>query len=254
MDPNEVISEHQNVLVAIAKANGVVCLSQYNECTIAGKNPLEFLGLAGKTRQRLKSSGSVEWDWITEDILGNASSDIAFSLKNMHLYRPGINDYTNLTAIQGGSLPLEKQSISDKRYLYFAGVGLEKVYAYWARIGDLLNLAFNLKLKGMSLTFIEVIKKLDKNGISSIHLQWLKDFVASDYASLSSKRKMVVHTKGLDSYFRKCYLEGGHKKGLQYWVDLQAEKEGLISFISDQLKLTIKGFEETVLLIAEKAD
>jgi len=247
------INNYEQILSDIAKYEGIICLQQYAECQFNGKNALQFLDLASNTRQKLKAAGSVDWDWITNDLINSASPDIAFSLKNVYLYFPGINDFTKKVISAGDQLiPTYYQTFADKRFLYFAGVTIEKLYAFWDRIGDLLCLAFGLDIQQDRVYFGSVIDKLIEK-ISSPHLAWLKDFKNTKYSDLNEKRKRVVHYHGLYSYFYKEWLNGiSQKKDDSFWISLQKGKQDLPFFLKEHLHLTIKGFEETVLLISEK--
>ena len=247
------INDHEQILKDIAKHEGIICLQQYAECQFNGKNALQFLDLVSNTRQKLKTAGSADWDWITNDLINSASPDIAFSLKNVYLYFPGINNFTKGVIPAGDQrIPIYYQALADKRFLYFAGVTIEKLYAFWDRIGDLLCLAFGLDIQPDRVYFGLVVDKLIEK-ISSSHLIWLKDFKDTKYSDLNEKRKRVVHYHGLYSYFYKEWLNGiFQKKDDLFWLALQKEKQDLPSFLKEHLHLTIKGFEEAVLLISEK--
>ncbi len=254
IDRSNLIGDYQNSLVEIAEKEGIVALSQFKECLFDGKHALELLRLAEPVRQDLKIKGSNDFDWIMDDIISDISSDIVFSLKNAYLYRPGINDFTHMRSIEGQEFPIYEQTLEDKRYLYFCGVALEKIYAYWDRIGDILNLTFELGFPVDRVYFNCVMKKLEESGMVSENLIWLCSFKDGDYKDFSAKRHDIVHHRGLQSYFRKQHLLGvSQKEGAQYWVDLQNEKWNFVDLLKEQQKLTIEGFEQTILLIASKS-
>lgn len=247
------IGDYQASLVEIAQREGVVALSQYKECLFDGKHALELLQLADPVRQALKAGGSNDFDWIMDDLINDASSEVAFSLKNAYLYQPGINDFTQMESIAGQQFPVYMQTLEDKRYLYFCGVALEKIYAFWDRIGDILNLTFDLGFPVDRVFFDRVISSLVKKGLVSESLDWLRDFKDGAYQDFGAKRHDVVHHRGLQSYFRKQHLLGVSRKvGLEYWDKLQHEKQEYAAYLNGQRSLTIEGFSKTVYLIAEK--
>lgn len=251
------MNEHEDILNQIARREGLLSLNQFNDCKFDGRNAWELITLAAKTRQRLKAGGSVEWDWIADDLVNEVQTDIVYSLKNVYLYLPGINDFTKEnTMTPYGNFPRYSQTLEDKRFLYFSGVCLEKLYAFWDRIGDLLCLAFGLPFESEKIYFAPVIDNLvSRSEIASSHLDWLKSFKADGYYRLNAKRKRVVHTRGLQSHFRKQHLIGClNKVDADFWWNLQAEKVGLPQFLKEQLLLTIDGFEQAVMFISNMED
>jgi len=234
----------------IASREGLICLDQHALNIFSGQNALQLLTVAEKTRARIKA----DWDWITMDLVNQASSDIVFSLKNVYFYHPDINNFINEAFKHEDGLVVftYSQTLEDKRYLYFVGITLEKLYSFWDRIGDLINIACSLGFPEDSVYFANVIDRLYKLHSTSPNAQWLKDFKDSDYTKLNQKRKLVVHHRGLYSHFLKAHLQGmAHNEPLQYWKELQKEKDEYPEFLKNQLKQTIIGFEKMVLLFKE---
>lgn len=253
IDQSALIGDYQASLVEIAQREGIIALSQYKECIFDGKHALELLQLADPVRQALKANGSNDFDWIMDDLINDASSEVAFSLKNAYLYQPGINNFTQMESIAGQQFPIYRQTLEDKRYLYFCGVALEKIYAFWDRIGDILNVTFNLGFPVDRVFFDRVINRLVEKGVVSGNLDWLRDFKDGTYQAFGARRHEVVHHRGLQSYFRKQHILGvSQKAGLEYWEKLQREKQEYAEYLNDQRSLTIEGFSKTVYLIAEK--
>ena len=249
----------EETLREIALKEKLFSLGDFDLCKFGDKNSLQVLSLAEATRQRIKASGSAEWDWITTDLINAASSNIVFSLKNVFYYLPGINNLAREyveDSDYGLILPTYHQTTSDLRYLYYVSVTFEKLYAYWDRIGDLFDLVFDVIKNKDGIYFPVVVDALTaKFKSQSANMQWLQDFAKNEYSqSLNKYRKRIVHIRSLNQDFLEGVLTANFREKeecLKYLDGLQKEREGFALLLKDQLHLTIVGFECAINLINE---
>lgn len=189
-----------------------------------------------------------------DDLISSISQDIKFSLGNVYLYKElGINNFLNeyITTPQGETIFTYRQTLGDRRFFFYVSVCFEKLYNFWDRIGDLLSLALDLKIEPKEIYFPRVIKEIEKLNSQSVNFKFLKEFSEKEYQDILNRiRKLIVHYRQKDTYFRFAWLKNlGNKEAI---TRLQEEKNKLPNLLRDQMILTIKGFESAALLIHEK--
>lgn len=246
------IQEYQQKLYEIYLRENLICLSDWELVKFDGKNALQFVSEnCSSVRSRVNSEGI--FDLITDDLISSISQDIKFSLGNIYLYKElGINDFLNeqLTTPQGKTVFTYRQSLGDRRFFFYVSVGFEKLYNFWDRIGDLLCLSLDLDIETRSIYFPTVIKKIEESNFSSENFEFLKNFSEGEYKEVLNRlRKLIVHYRQKDTYFRFEWMK--HINDKEAIEKLQQEKDELPELLKKQMKLTIKGFESTILLIKE---
>lgn len=238
----EFIKEYQQKLNHIYLKENLVCLSD-EDLVFNNKSSLQFISdNCSAIRNKVNSEGI--FDTISNDLIFSISQDIKFSLGNAYLYKElGINNFLNEYTTH--------QTLADRRFFFYVNVCFEKLYNFWDRIGDLLSLSLNLKIKLKEIYFSRVIKEIEKLNFQSVNFKFLKKFSESEYQEILNRiRKLIVHYRQKDTYFRFEWLKNIDNK--EAIIKLQEEKDKLPNLLKDQMDLTIKGFENAILLIHKK--
>lgn len=158
--------------------------------------------------------------------------------------------------IQGIMTPTYFRKLSEVRFFYFVNATFEKLYNYWDRIGDLLELAFGLSIAARHVYFSTVIQELQNRGVMlSPHGVWLKNFYDNEYQSVLNPRRIkIVHHRQDDTSFMFDWLRcistpsGCSPETVR---GLQEQKVAIPGLLKRQLDLANEGFEHAILLIKE---
>lgn len=166
----------------------------------------------------------------------------------MYLYRPYINN-----PIQDGHpigdmmLYPNLQNREAKRYSMFSAIVAEKIYNYWDRIGDLIATYFPDLIKPSAADFARAIDIIPKSYQENANNQWLKNFKENQYKELNTKRRQYVHYKTADTQFKHEHLM--KSTDIVEMEKLVFDRNDLADYYKEQHKLTLLGFEKTMLLI-----
>ena len=186
-------------------------------------------------------------NFLLDDIL-NCSKDLKFCIGNLFLYKPYINNPLNAVERIGDMEMFPNyQNIFDRRYNIYSSITPEKLYNYWDRIGDLINLVFNVIENETKIYFTSVINCLPDIVRTSDNYRWLIEFKEHDFTIFNRMRKNVVHYQQLETQYAGRHLDAAFNR--EAMERLQAEKESYPNFYKEQLAKTITGFEKTIKLI-----
>lgn len=248
------INEYQQKLNEIYNKEKLICLSDWELVKFGDKNALQFISdNCSAVRNKVNSEGI--FDIVADDLISSISQDIKFSLGNVYLYKElGINNFLNehIITLQGETIFTYQQTFGDRRFFFYVSVCFEKLYNFWDRIGDLLALTLDLKIEPKEVYFPRVIKEIEKLKHQSVNFKFLKNFSESEYQDILNRiRKLIVHYRQKDTYFRDAWLKNLNNK--EAIKTLQQEKDELPGLLKDQMRLTIDGFKSTILLINERS-
>ena len=226
----EFIREYQQKLNDIYQKEKLVCLSDWELLKFNDKNALQFISDNCSTvRNKVNSDGS--FDTIVYDLISSISQDVKFSLGNVYLYKElGINNFLDeyTTTPHGETIFTYRQTLGDRRFFFYVSVCFEKLYNFWDRIGDLLSVALDLEIEQKEIYFPRVIKEIEKLHPQSANFQSLKKFSESEYQDILNKiRKLIVHYRQKDTYFRFAWLKNINNE--EAVRKLQQEKKNLLS-------------------------
>lgn len=211
------------------------------------KNSLHFASeILGKPR-----SINININYIDNiDDICRCSQDLQYLIGEIINLRPYLSNYTSHPQyIKGHVYYYCEVSFIDKRFFFLCGVMLETLYNYWDKLGDLLAEYYPTKLNPTKIFFKDVICKISGPLNQSKNFQWLESFSDKEFKELNSRRIAVVHYKNIESEFHKLYSSFKDKKS--DLENLQKEKIEIVDFLENQIKLTFKGYECTLLLIDE---
>lgn len=178
-----------------------------------------------------------EFDFITKDI--------KYITGFLYLLRPHIN---NTYEDRG----YYHQTIEDHRYLMFANFGLQSVYNFWDRLGDLLFLFFETGLSHDQVYFGRVM--------NNMHSQWkqtqtytdLKNLYDQEVKAFLDSRHEAVHHFQLECKFYWGNVE--FNNDLNKLKELNEEKTSYPEKMNNSLDNCVKAFKLTIDLICELPD
>ena len=134
--------------------------------------------------------------------------------------------------------------------MLFAGICFEKLYNFWDRIGDFLNLCYQLNIPQKKIFLEKVMKQLSKIKGTSNNYVRLKEIYEKEYKDyLNVNRIKIVHYHQLDTYYWFEWVQ--HYDNFEYMKKLQFEKDQLPEKLNYQLSKTVKAFEFAVRLVSE---
>jgi|SRR5579872_3782358 len=248
------LDDYEQALQKIYEKENLICLSDFNNLKFNGKNSLEFSQLISKTRAEKNTNENI--DLMIHDLINSISPNIKFALGNACLYFPLANNFSReFTTIEGQNIPTYYQTLGDKRFFFYLNATFEKLYNFWDRIGDLLAMAFDLKIPEREIYFSSVINALNQKSIRSENLDWLNIFMQNDFNGFINRLRIkIVHYRQKDTYFFMEYLKSfsdEYRNDPNFISELQREKELYIPKFKEQLNLANIGFEKTIRLIKE---
>ncbi|MCD9015193.1 Cthe_2314 family HEPN domain-containing protein [Parachryseolinea silvisoli] len=179
------------------------------------------------------------------------SNDLKYVTGILYILRPFIVN----TQASGGTY---HQTLEDRRYLEYANFGLQIIYNFWDRIGDLLHLYFDTSFPITNVIFGKILSQIkDPYNSDPSHIlndpiyKQLKDLYDTDLKAILKERNNAVH------HFQ---LEAQHYWGnLEYRndprnVDLNTTKQRYPDFFKKHLELFFQGFELALKLIDQLPD
>ena len=140
---------------------------------------------------------------------------------------------------------------SSSRFDSYSDIVAEKLYAYWTRIGHLLNRYLPKPLKDNSVDFSRVIDQYTDKMQAYHHnpgYMWLKEFKDKQQRELNEERSIIVHHTTNRTGF--AY---DHRKDFDYdrLKELMDERRSRPGFFKEHLRLSLVALEKALDLIAE---
>ncbi|MCK5122538.1 MAG: hypothetical protein KAQ87_00050 [Candidatus Pacebacteria bacterium] len=247
------LQEYEKELKEISIKENLFCLNDFEKVEFDKKNSLGFASTISETRKKFNNKG--DFDLLIHDLIYSVPSDIKFSLSNVFLYSKYANNFLKeiVRCSDKTQLSTYFKKREDKRFFYYVNSTFEKLYNFWDRIGDLLELSFNINLPEKSIYFPKVINELNKRQLESNNFSWLKDFKNGDYKNYLNKYRIkIVHYRQQDTYFFFEWLNSMPKSNhLEIIAKLQEEKDRIPVLLKKQLNNTNQGFENTIRLIKD---
>ena len=245
---HKAIWDYQKVIIEIYKEKELKSLAgPKREFDVNGRQILEWFFTV--VRKGQNKYNTFNFHKCFDDLIFTSDEIIHFTAL-LYLYAPYMNN-----PIQEGfwfvnrMLYPNRQNLEAKRFSMFVNTVNEKVYNYWDRIGDLIATYFPDKIDPKRVFFPTAIDIIPDKFHESSNYKWLKQFRDNEYKAMNEKRKEIVHYLTVDTDFRHKHVSNSSNK-----TELEKiikERDDLPDFFKDQIKLTLDGFEKTVLLIEE---
>jgi hypothetical protein len=179
------------------------------------------------------------------DELNFITMDIKYITGMLFLLRP----YINNTYEDDGYY---HQTNEDHRYLMFANFGLQSVYNFWDRLGDLLFLFFETGLKPDQVYFGRVMNNMAPKWKVTKPYIALKELYDQEVKSFLDTRHEAVHHFQLECKFYWGNVEYNNNRSKL--KELNEEKYSYADKMSNSLGNCAKAFKMTIDLIGELPD
>jgi len=248
MDSNELILALQRKIIEIYKEQNLIPIRGENDNYLLNdKNIIKWFR-AVTTPNSKKYNLQLTYFNLLNDLL-ICSDEMIYFTAHLFLYKPYINNPLEISQeINGVEIFPNYQNIEAKRYNMFVDIVSQKTYNFWDRIGDLIASFFPDKIKPHGVYFPAAIDCIPKEFHISHNFEWLNNFKQTEYSKLNSFRKQIVHYTTTDTDFRQKHIFVKNRAEME---NLQFERERIPEYYKNQIKLTIEGFEKSLLLLEE---
>ena len=242
-NPNLINLFHQKAL-EIYDREGLGCLrnSENKDYSLNGKNILVWYSEAtSKLKQKFDH-------FQNRNSLLFISDEILYFTGQLYFYKPFLNNpLDNPIRIKEKVYYPYNWSLSDKRYFMFSEIVIEKIYAFWGQIANLLAASLEEKIDDQRIFFPSILQKITNK--DSGNFQWLNNFKDIEYKEINSHRKMIVHHRGLETKFRTDHIKSFSSK--EEMEKLIHDRDDLTDYFKMHIKMTLIGFDKTLSLISE---
>jgi hypothetical protein len=240
MDRIELFREFTEELFSEYKNLGVKTLVDYD---FEGKSSAAFM--TDITRKKNNIHPLPYSDFKIHDELNFITKDIKYVTGMLHILRPYINNAFR-------DEDHYHQTIEDSRYLMYANFGLQSIYNFWDRLGDLLYLFFKTGLVNDQVYFGRVINNLEVIYKQTDSYRNLYNLYDSKVKTIFDIRHEAVHHFQLECkhYWGNVEFRSDKKK----LGELNAEKRIYTDTMKEQLDVCSQGFNLTLKLINELPD
>lgn len=179
------------------------------------------------------------------DELDFITKDIKYITGVLYFLRPFIVD----TAVSGGTY---SQNLADRRYLMYANFGLQSIYNFWDRIGDLLHHYFETRHKSDQVYFNRMIRDIKEPHRSTEAFKELETIYKNDISPINDDRSEAVHHFQLENKYYWGNIET--YEDLVERDKVNNEKHNLPEKFQHHLELCFQGFELAIELIDHLPD
>jgi len=171
--------------------------------------------------------------------------DMKYITAQLYLLRP----YINNPIVEGNTY---QQSVCDRRYLMHVTFGLQAVYNFWDRIGDILWHYFETNLSERDVYFDRVIKQIEEKYKETDSYKRLIEIYEKEVKPILKERSESVH------YFqpevRHYWGHVENNREIEKVKEMYQLKFGYADMMKRQLEIALIVFEETLKLIEERPD
>jgi hypothetical protein len=233
----ELFREFTEELFIEYKNLGIKILGDYE---FDGKTSASFM--SDITRKKNNIHPLPYSDFKIHDELNFITKDLKYIAGMLHILKPYINDsYRD----QGHY----HQTLEDSRYLRYANFGLQTVYNFWDRLGDLLFLYFKTGLSSDQVYFGRVINNMEPVYKQTESYKNLVDLYNTKVKSIFDTRHEAVHHFQLECkhYWGNVELRSDKPK----LRALNEEKRTYATTMKEHLDICKDGFYWTMRLINE---
>lgn len=222
----------------------------YRELDIKYLNELEFNGKipAGFFVDIVRKKQPIQVSWFPDFKMAHELDFITQDMKYIAGMLYYLRPYINNPLEDGGQY---NQTVGDRRYLMHVTFGLQAIYNYWDRLGDLLWNFFPSTLAERDVYFDRMIGNIRTPYDSCKSYTLLLKLYQTHVKPVLQIRKETVH------YFQpECRHYWGHVEDDSYEAmkERYEEKFGYADLMVNQLRFATKAFELVLNLIDELPD
>lgn len=241
-DALSAFSQFNEQIFQVYKERDLFNLSQRE---FAGKNSGMYI--SDVCRRKINIHEIPYSDFKIHDELDFISKDLKYVTGVLYFLRPYIVD----TRFTEGTY---HQNLPDRRYLMYANFGLQSIYNFWDRIGDLIYLYFETGLPnekvylGRVLTNMKNPYAADPKSIQTdaVYLE-LRELYENELKPFFDERNDAVHHFQLEAqhYWGNIELRKDRPKALE----LNRQKHEYPEFMKRHLELFFRGYDLALRLI-----
>lgn len=181
------------------------------------------------------------------------SDQIVYFTAHTFMYREHINNPVNHRVHPDGydkPLLLNYQNMPAKRYNAYLDTVAEKFYAYWMRLGHLLNHYLPKPLPAQAVNFSIVMDQFDRH-MKAFHQNegyiWLKAYKENQMKEFNRERSTIVHHITTGTAFSAQHLSTDPDE----MEKVMAERLSRPEYFRDHIQLSLTALSKALDMIAE---
>lgn len=218
---------------------------QYGLDRITGQDIFRKTHQLSHLRDKFNAKGEL---FFTQTEIDTAIMHTRFAIANVLLFfDAGLSNFKYQKTQYGIVAKMRTRNLIDSRFFFFVDDTFMRLYGYWNRIANLLNLFFEVEKDEAKVYFPQVIEQLPPDVHADRNYKSLITFKDSDYKKMNNKRRKIVHRfSSSRSYFSYWHKHITDEKKLK---KLQKERDELPDYFLKCYNRMIQGLNETVDLI-----
>jgi len=214
----------------------------------------KFSNSVGHLRPKYNLNGQIDFQ---EQDLYNIVHETRFAIANTVLLSEiGLTPF--LINHIYDPVPLFSPTVVDIRFFYFIDDAFMRLYNFWNRVANFLNIFFQIETNPEKVLFPSLIEKLASRVGNDLNFKSLQEFKEKEYKDIiNRKRRKVVHRESSSSTYFKSFLDSLAKnfketsKLQEQLRALQRERDELPPYFVTSYKRMIQGLDEMLALIRD---
>lgn len=207
----------------------------------------KFAEEIGYLRPRFNKDGEV--DFQEQDLL-YIVRETRFSVANIILFfEAGLTAF-EISHTQYGPVGHFFGTEKDNRFFYFVDDAFMRLYNFWNRIANFLNIFFQIEADAEKVYFAPLIDRLKPIVATNPNYQKLKEFKDMEFKDIiNKKRRVIVHRKCSSLTYFESFLR--HVQKPDELSRLQTDRDELVDFFVKSYHRVFQGLDETLTLIRD---
>ena len=218
----------------------------------------KFSNQIGHLRSKFNLNGQIDFQ---EQDLYNIAHETRFAIANTILLSEiGLTPFEEIPH-QEVIIPGYFPEIVDTRYFYFVDDVFMRLYNFWNRIANFLNIFFRIETGSKKLYFSpEFFQALSLSVGTDSNFQSMKSFQESEYKDIiNKKRRKVVHTESSSTTYFIDFLNSfknikEQDKFLNEVAELQKERDSYPNYFIASYQRMLKGLDEMLAIIKDNVN
>jgi hypothetical protein len=207
----------------------------------------KFADEIGHLRPCFNKDGEV--DFQEEDIL-YIVRETRFSIANTILFAEAGLTTFEISHTKYGPVGHFFGTQVDSRFFYFVDDVFMRLYNFWNRVANFLNIFFEIETNQEKVYFASLIDRLEAIKRTDPNFKKLKEFRDCDFkAIINRKRRTIVHRKCSSFMYFQSFIKNVQKPN--ELSKLQQERDELLGFFLASYRRMFQGIDEMLDLIRE---
>jgi hypothetical protein len=247
VDQKEAFEKYREQIISIFRRYNLIHVTE------EGDYRNKFSNHIGHLRPKYNLNGQI--DFQQEDLY-NIVHETRFAIANtILLYEIGLAPF-EAVRYQGIIIPRFDSNIVDTRFFYFVDDAFMRLYNFWNRVANFLNIFFQIEKDPEKSYFTrDFLQKLSLKVGTDPNFQSIKLFQESEYKDIiNRKRRKVVHRESSSTTYFIDFLNSlknlkEQDKLLYELTELQKERDGYAIYFVASYQRMLKGLDEMLVLI-----